>query len=82
MDTDDAVTRGLRLTRGDRNLLPKQIIQQGGFANVRTSDDGNKSAMGFVMLIPAPAFLTPVRRQPVQPYDDLNPCRPPVHSGH
>ena len=48
MDTDDAVTRGLRLTRGDRNLLPKQIIQQGGFANVRTSDDGNKSAIGFV----------------------------------
>ncbi len=47
MDTNDAVTRGLRLTRGDRNLLPKQIIQQGGFTNVRTSDDGNKSAIGF-----------------------------------
>ena len=47
MDPDNAVTRGLRLTRGDRNLLPKQIIQQGGFPHVRTSDDGNKSAIGF-----------------------------------
>ena len=47
MDTDDAVTRGLSLTRGDRNLLPKQIIQQSRFADVRTSDDGNKSAIGL-----------------------------------
>ncbi|MNP49785.1 hypothetical protein D3C76_1439950 [compost metagenome] len=45
MDTDDAVTSGLRLTGGDGNLLTQQIIQQGRFANVRTSDDGNKTAV-------------------------------------
>ncbi|EHC89070.1 hypothetical protein LTSEUGA_3794, partial [Salmonella enterica subsp. enterica serovar Uganda str. R8-3404] len=45
MNTDNAVARGLRFTGSDRNLLPEQFVQQGGFANVRTStsDDGNKS---------------------------------------
>ncbi|AEW74807.1 hypothetical protein EcWSU1_03379 [Enterobacter ludwigii] len=47
VDTDDAVTRGLRLTGSNGNFLPKQIIQQGRFANVRTSDDGNKPAIRF-----------------------------------
>src|SRR5690606_40408056 len=48
MDADNTVTRGLRFAGSDRNLLPKQVIQQGGFANVRTTDDGNKSAVTFI----------------------------------
>ena len=57
MDADNAVTRGLRLTRGDRNLLPKQIIQQGGFADVRATDDGNKSAVSFLFAHSSSSFF-------------------------
>jgi hypothetical protein len=34
VNTHDAVTRGLRFTRGNGNLLPEQIIQQRGFTHV------------------------------------------------
>lgn len=81
MDPHNAVTSCLRLAGGNGDLLPQQFVQQCGFANVRTSDDSNKSAVTLSMLIPAPVFSTPVRRQPAQPYDGLNLCQPPVHSG-
>ena len=43
-DAGDAVPRGLRLGRGDADLLPDQRVQQRGFAHVRTTDDGDQSA--------------------------------------
>ena len=48
MDPHNAVTSCLRFAGGDGDLLPQQFVQQCGFANVRTSDDSNKSAVTFI----------------------------------
>lgn len=48
MDPHNAVTSCLRLAGSDGDFLPQQFVQQCGFANVRTSDDGNKSAVTFI----------------------------------
>ena len=40
----DAVARGLRLARGDADLLAHQRIEQGGFAHIGLADNGNQAA--------------------------------------
>ena len=40
----DAVPRGLRLARGDADLLPDQRVQQGRLADVRPADDRDQAA--------------------------------------
>ncbi len=57
MDPRDAVTRGLRFTGGNRDLLPKQIVQQRRFAHVGTSNDGNKSAVCFFVAHSSSSFF-------------------------
>ena len=39
----DAVARGLRFFRGDRDFLPDELVHQRGFADVWTANDGNKT---------------------------------------
>ena len=40
----DAVPRGLRLARGDADLLAHQSVEQGGLADVWPADDGDRAA--------------------------------------
>ena len=40
----NAVARGLRLARGDADLLAHQCIEQGGFAHIGLADYGNQAA--------------------------------------
>jgi len=41
LDAQHVVTGGLRLARGDRELLAEDVVEQRGLAHVRTADDGN-----------------------------------------
>jgi hypothetical protein len=50
-NTQDAVTCGLGLFRRDSDLLPQQLIQQGGFAHIGRPYDGNKSGFEGSLLI-------------------------------
>jgi hypothetical protein len=43
-DAGDAVARGLRLARGDADLLPHQRVHQRGLAHVGLADDGDQAA--------------------------------------
>ncbi len=45
-DAGDAVARGLRLARGDADLLPHQRVQQRGLAHVGAADDGDQATAG------------------------------------
>ena len=44
VDAMNAMTRSLRLARGDTDLLSDQMIEQGGFAHIRPTDDGDVAA--------------------------------------
>ena len=41
----DAVARGLGFFRGDGHFRTDELIHQGGFADIRTTDDGDKACM-------------------------------------
>ena len=51
-DAGDAVARGLRLARGDADLLADQRIQQRGLAHIGLADDGNQPAMRQACALP------------------------------
>ena len=44
MDASDAVARGLRLARGNRDLLAHQCIHQRGLAHIGLANDGDQAA--------------------------------------
>ena len=44
VDAMDAVARGLRLARGDADLLSDQVVEQRGLAHVGASNNGDESA--------------------------------------
>ena len=58
MNTNDAVTRRLRFSGSNRDLLPEQLVQQCGFAHVWTTNDGNKSAVVFFFAHSSSSFFS------------------------
>ena len=42
-DAEDAAARCLRLVTHNRDLLPDERVDQGGFADIRPSDHGSES---------------------------------------
>jgi len=51
LDAEHVVTGGLRLARGDRQLLPENMVEQGRLADVRPADDSDvaTTADGIVL---------------------------------
>ena len=41
LDAEHVVTGGLRLARGNRQLLPENMVEQGRLADVRPAHQGN-----------------------------------------
>ena len=46
VDTHHLVTRGLRTTRGDRDLLAQDVVHQRRLADIRATDDGDEATAG------------------------------------
>src|SRR5690606_1176933 len=49
LDAEHAVARGLRLARGDADLLPEQVIEQRRLADIGTPDQGDITATRTVV---------------------------------
>ncbi|MOA36132.1 hypothetical protein D3C78_1576380 [compost metagenome] len=48
LDPEHVVAGSLRLARGDRELLPEDMVEQGRLAHVRAADNGDIAAAGSV----------------------------------
>ena len=69
LDAEQGVPGGLRLARGDRQLLAEDVIEQGRLADVRPADDGHiaAAARGFSHChSPRPGPPVPPRPPPVR----------------
>ncbi|MNO78081.1 hypothetical protein D3C76_692080 [compost metagenome] len=74
LDAEHVVPGGLRLARGDRQLLPQDMVEQRGLAHVGTADDGDIAAAGYVCIShchsPRPGRSVLPRPRPVRRYGD------------
>ncbi|MNH12281.1 hypothetical protein D3C79_718180 [compost metagenome] len=50
LDAEHVVAGGLRLARGDRQLLAEDVVEQGRLAHVGAADDGHVAAAGRVAI--------------------------------
>ena len=68
LDTQHPVPRGLRLARGDADLLAQHVVQQGRLAHIGPPDDRHiAAALAVACASSVTEFSTPARRRLLGP---------------